>query len=243
MRSILFAVVLVLNIGGGDGHRVLAGPDTSAAPQSSGPPSATQEVPPPDLQGFPTARAPDDLATVALPDTISAVTALFERLPSEVAGHTRSPQLDPITPKRATVGYGVDRRIAGGIASLLWLQAIDLTKNAFFPTNWTGGQVVAFMAGRGKELKADPDGKLYWMREEAGRDGNLFWMREVTFVDATGVDATGSPERFPAERFPVYGMLWGRVDSPWMFSIQADARENRDALLAAFVIAAKSSPR
>ena len=71
------------------------------------------------------------------------------------------------------------------------------------------------------------------MREEAGRDGNLFWMRQVTFVDATG----------SAERFPVYGMLWGRVDSPWMFSIQADARENRDALLAAFVIAARSSPR
>ena len=47
----------------------------------------------------------------------------------------------------------------------------------------------------------------------------------------------------PAERFPVYGTLWGRVDSPWMFSIQADARENRDALLAAFVIAARSSPR
>ena len=98
------------------------------------------------------------------------------------------------------------------------------------------------MAGRGKELKDGRDGKLYWMREEAGRDGNLFWMREVTF-QIRSVDATGQAERFPAERFPVYGTLWGRVDSPWMFSIQADARENRDALLAAFVIAARSSPR
>ena len=238
MRStVLFAVVLVLNIGRGDGPRALAGTDSTAAPQSTGPQSATQEVPPPDLQGFPTAPAPDELATVALPDAISAVTALFERLPAEVAGHTRSPQLDPIIPERATVGYG-EGRISGGGASLLWLQAIDLTKSDFFPTNWTGGHVVAFMAGRGKELRADPDGKLYWMREEHGRDGNLFWMREVTFVDATG-----SAERFPAERFPVYGTLWGRVDSPWMFSIQADARENRDALLAAFVIAARSSPR
>ena len=233
MRStVLFAVVLVLNIGSGDGPRALAGTDSTAAPQSTGPQSATQEVPPPDLQGFPTAPAPDELATVALPDTISAVTALFERLPAEVAGHTRSPQLDPITPERATVGYG-EGRISGGGVSLLWLQAIDLTKSDFFPTNWTGGHVVAFMAGRGKELKADPDGKLYWMREEHGRDGNLFWMHQVTFVDATG----------SAERFRVYGTLWGRVDSPWMFSIQADARENRDALLAAFVIAARSSPR
>jgi len=176
---------------------------------------------------------------VALPDTISAVTALFERLPAEVAGHTRSPQLNPTTPERATVGYGEGRISGGGVrTSLLWLQAIDLTKSDFFPTNWTGGHVVAFMAGRGKELKADPDGKLYWMREEHGRDGNLFWMHQVTFVDATG-----SPERFPAERVPVYGTLWGSVDSPWMFSIQADARENRDALLAGFVIAARSSPR
>ena len=191
MRStVLFAVVLVLNIGGGDGPRALARPDSTAAPQSTGPQSATQEVPPPDLQGFPTAPAPDELATVALPDTISAITALFERLPAEVAGHTRSPQLDPITPERATVGYG-EGRISGGGVSLLWLQAIDLTKSDFFPTNWTGGHVVAFMAGRGKELKDGRDGKLYWMREEAGRDGNLFWMREVTFQDPIRVDATG----------------------------------------------------
>jgi hypothetical protein len=77
------------------------------------------------------------------------------------------------------------------------------------------------MAGRGKEAK------------EAGRDGNLFWMRQETFLDTVG-----SPERFA-----VYGTVWGRVDSRWMFSIQADARENRDALLAAFVAAARSSPR
>ena len=51
-------------------------------------------------------------------------------------------------------------------------------------------------------------------------------MRQETFVDDCWI----------GERFPVYGTLWGRVDSPWMFSIQADARENRDALLAAFVL-------
>ena len=221
MRStISFAVVLVLNVGGGNGHGALAGTDSTAAPQSTGPPSATQEVPLPDLQGFPTARAPDELGTVTLPDTLSAVKALFERLPSEVAGHVRSPQFDRISPERPGVGYGEDPRISGMSAALLWLQAGDLSRGDFFPTNWTGGQVVGFMA-RGKETK------------EAGRDGNLFWIRQETFRDVFG-----SPERFA-----VYGMLWGRVDSPWMFSIQADARENRDALLAAFVTAAKSSPR
>lgn len=221
MRSVLFAIVLFLNLGGGDGLGALAGTDISAALQSNGPPSATQEVAPPDLQGFPTARAPDELGTVTLPDTVSAVEALFERLPSEVAGHVRSPQFDRLTPERASVGYGEDPRISGLRTALLWLQAIDLSRGDFFPTNWTGGQVVAFMAGRGQEVK------------EAGREGTLFWMRQETFLDAVG----------STERLTVYGTLWGSVDSPWMFSIQADARENRDALVAAFVAAARSSPR
>ena len=69
--------------------------------------------------------------------------------------------------------------------------------------------------------------------QDAGRDGDLFWMRNDTFLETAG----------SAERFPVYGTLWGRVDSPWIFSIQADNRENRDALLAAFVTAARSSFR
>ena len=154
--------------------------------------------------------------------TLSAQSqALFERLPSEVAGHVRSPQFDRLSPERARVGYGEHPRIRGVRSPLLWLQAIDLSRGGFFPTNWTGGQVVAFMAGRGEEAK------------EAGRDGHLFWMRQETFLDTVG---------FP-ELFAVYGTVWGRVDSRWMFSIRADARENRDALLAAFVAAARSSPR
>jgi hypothetical protein len=221
MRStVLFAVVLVVNIGGGDGPRALAGTDGTAAPQSTGAPSATQEVPPPDLQGVPTAPAPADLATDALPDTGSAVPALVERLPADVAGHARSLQFDRI-PERASVGYGEDRRITGVRSFLLWLQAIDLTRGDFFPTNWTGGQVVAYLASQGKKGM------------EAGRDGNLFWMRDETSTSMSG----------STERFLVYGMVWGRVDSPWMFSVQADTRENRDALLTAFVAAAKSAHR
>jgi hypothetical protein len=219
MRSALVAIVLMMNFGGGDGSGTLAGRDISVL-QSSGPRSATQEVALPDLQGFPTAPAPDQLSAVPLPDTVGAVKALFERLPSEVAGHVRSPQFDRISPERASVGYGDDPRISGVGTPLLWLQAIDLSRGGLFPTNWTGGHVVAFMA-RGKEAR------------EAGRDGDLFWIRQETFRVIAG-----SPERFA-----VHGTLWGRVDSSWMFSIQADTRENRDALLVAFVAAARSSPR
>src|SRR5688500_13196833 len=113
MRPVVFAVVLVLNLGGGDGPGTLARTDISAASQSSGPPSATQQVPPPDLRGFATARAPDVLGTVTLPDTVSEVHALFERLPAEVAGHVRSPQFDRISPERASFGYGEGPRISG----------------------------------------------------------------------------------------------------------------------------------
>jgi hypothetical protein len=237
-RTVLVAVVLSMNVEGCDRPVVHAATISTAALRSTDAPSSTREeqaiptpgsqtapdrrgpAPPPDVQGFPTTTAPNELATVALPDNFSEVTALFDRLPSEVAGHTRSPQFDRISPERSTVGYGEDRRIASTGTALLRIQAIDLARGDFFPPNWTGGHVVAFM-GRSKEA------------QDAGRDGDLFWMRNETFEQTAG----------SAERFPVYGTLWGRVDSPWMFSIQADGRENRDALLAAFVTAAKSSRR
>ena len=227
-RTVLVAVVLVMNVGGCDRPTVHAATINTAAPRSTDTPSSTSEeqaipppgsrtapdrpgpVPPPDLQGFPTSTAPNELATVALPNNFSDVTTLFDRLPPEVAGHTRSPQFDRISPERSTVGYGARLRI----------QAIDVARGGFFPPNWTGGHVIASM-GRAREA------------QDAGRDGDLFWMRNETFEQTAG----------SAERFPVYGMLWGRVDSPWIFSIQADDRENRDALLAAFVTAAKSSLR
>jgi hypothetical protein len=229
-----------MNVEGCDRPVVRAATISTAAPRSTDTASSTREeqaiptlgsqtapdragpVPPPDLQGFPTTTAPNELATVTLPNNFSDVTALFDRLPPEVAGHTRSPQFDHISPARSTVGYGEERRIAGIGNALLWMTAIDVARgDGFFPPNWTGGHVIAMMAGRRKEA------------QDAGRDGDLFWMRNETFVETAG----------SAERFPVYGTLWGRVDSPWIFSIHADDRENRDALLAAFVTAAKSSLR
>jgi hypothetical protein len=79
MRSVLFAIVLVLNLGGGDGPGALAGTDITAGPRSTDTPSSTREeqaiptpgsrtapdrpgpVPPPDLQRFPTTTAPNEL--------------------------------------------------------------------------------------------------------------------------------------------------------------------------------------
>jgi hypothetical protein len=237
-RIVVVAFVLVMNVEGDDRPVAHAAKIGTAAPRSTDTPSSTGDeqaiptpgsrtapdragpVPPPDLQDFPTTTAPNKLATVALPNTFSDVTALFDRLPPEVAGHTRSPQFDRISPERSTVGYGEGRRMAGIGTALLRIVAIDVARGGFFPPNWTAGHVIAFL-GRGKQ------------GQDAGRDGELFWMRNETFEKTAG----------SAERLPIYGALWGRVDSPWIFSIHADDRESRDALLAAFVAAAKSSLR
>lgn len=190
---------------------------SSSGEEQAAPSHDPRTAPTPDLQGFPTAPAPGGLATVALPDNFNEAIALFKRLPSEVAGRMRSPQFDHISPGRSSVGYGKEKQFARD--SLLRIDTTDLTKGDFFPINWTAGHVVALMARHGEETTA----------KEAGRDGNLFWIRNEIFMGTTG-----STE---------YGMIWGKVDSPWMFSVTADTRENRDALLAAFVAAAKSSPR
>ncbi|MDE2059320.1 MAG: hypothetical protein KGL31_11095 [candidate division NC10 bacterium] len=231
--TVLVAVVLILNIVGHDRPMAFAQTVDTVVPQFTGTPSSThgeqtapgsdsRTAPLPDLQGFPTAPAPFELAALTLPNNFTEVTALFERLPPNVAGHGRSAQLDRIAPERSTVGYGEDRRMARLRAlPLLHIQAIDLTKGDFFPINWKAGHVVAMMARHSEEVA------------EFGQDGSLFWVRQNTFI----------AQAQSMERFPRYGMVWGRADSPWIFSVQADTPESRDALLAAFVAAAKSAQR
>lgn len=217
--TVLVAVVLILNVVGHDRPMAFAQTVGIAAPHSTDTPSATHReqatpgpdsrtVPLPDLQGFPAAPAPSELASLVLPDNFTEVTALFERLPPEVAGHARSPQLDRIAPDRSIVGYGKNPRVPAIPGNhLLRVQALNLTSGDFFPINWKAGHVVAMMAGRG-------DGMA-----EFGRDGDLFWVRQSLTL------------------------MWGRADSPWMFSVQANTSESRDALLAAFVAAVKSARR
>jgi hypothetical protein len=182
-------------------------------------PDRVGPIPPPDVRDFPTAAAPSGLAAVALPGNVSEVTSLFERLPSEIAGHQRTPQFDRRSPGRSNAGYGEDPRRTYVKGSLFRVDALDLTLNDFFPPNWTGGQVVAVMAA-GQQV------------EEAGRDGDLFWLQQE-IVDAAG----------PGVGVTVHAVVWGRIDSPWLFSVQADDREHRDALVAAFAAAAASPPR
>jgi hypothetical protein len=218
MRSTVWLmVVFVASDVCGDAPRLLAGTGSAATPFLAQQSSATQTAPPPDLQAFPTAPAPGELATVLLPETERTVSALIQRLPSEVAGHQQL-AAQPAISGRVVVGYGEDRRLGDVPNPVLRLQVLDLRKGGFFPTNWTGGQVVGFMPQTKNAM-------------DAGRDGDLFWLR-----DETAVRAPGSPDQFV-----IYGITWGQIDSPWLFAVQGDTSESRDALLMAVVAAARAA--
>lgn len=234
--TVLVAVVLILTIVGHDRPVAFAQTMGTAAPQSIGAPSSThgeqtvpgsdsRTAPLPDLQGFPAAPAPSELATLVLPDNFTQVTALFKRLPPEVAGHARLPEPYRMGPDSIIVEYGRGEPRKHPIlrGPALAIRGRDLTSGDFFPTNWKGGHVVAMMALRNEGMK------------EFGRDGDLFWVREEGHVV---LEEAGSPKFFP-----MYSMLWGRINSPWVFNIMANTPEGRDALLAAFVAAAKSAQR
>jgi hypothetical protein len=218
MRSTVWLMIAFVARGVvSDAPRLLADIRSAATPlpQQS---SATQTAPPPDLRAFPTAPAPGELATVLFPETERTVSALIQRLPPAVAGYQRSIAVRPAIEGAVVVGYGEDRRIADVPNPFLRLQVIDLRKGGFFPTNWTGGQVVGFIA----QAKTAMD---------AGRDGDLFWLRDETTVSAPG----------STDQVVKYGITWGRIDSPWLFSVQGDTSEGRDALLMAVVAAARAA--
>jgi hypothetical protein len=211
--TVWFMIVFVASGLGGGVPRLLADTGSAATPlvaQSSATPTA-----PPDLQAFPTAPAPGELSTVLLPETERTVSALIQRLPLAVAGHQQSSAVRPSISGAVAVGYGEDRRRPGITNPFLRLQVIDLRKGDFFPTNWTAGQVVGFMAQAKRAM-------------DAGRDGDLFWLRNETAESVPG--STG--------QIVTYGVTWGRIDSPWLFSIQGDTSESRDALLTAVVAVA-----
>jgi hypothetical protein len=204
-------IVLVASGLGGGVARLLADTGSAATPPVAQSP-ATTTAPPPDLQAFPAAPAPGELATVLLPETERTVSALIQRLPLAVAGHQQSSAVRPSISGAVVVGYGEDRRRPGITNPFLRLQVIDLRKGDFFPTNWTAGQVVGFMAQAKRAM-------------DAGRDGDLFWLRDETAESVPG----------STDQIVTYGVTWGRIDSPWLFSIQGDTSESRDALLTAVV--------
>ncbi len=106
---------------------------------------------------MPEASAPAGLGTVAWPNNFQESSALFERLPSEIAGHRIKARFEQ-SKLLGVSTYEEDSEI--GVAVL------DLAKGDFFPTDTKTGQFVAFYA----QLPQ-------WEVLAAGREGDLAWVQ------------------------------------------------------------------
>ena len=130
---------------------------------------------------LPEAPAPAELSTVAWPDNVQGASALFGRLPSEIAGHGIRAQFDQSDPGRFDTTYGEDPQTH---EPELEATVQDLTKGDFFPPDTNAGQFVAFFA-QGFD----------WEVLAAGREGDLAWVQIKTTGTTDGVTRD------------VYGML------------------------------------
>ena len=119
--------------------------------------------PKPDFDLLPEASALAGLGTVAWPNNFQESSALFGRLPSEIAGHR-------IKARFEQSGLGIFSTTYEEPNKVIMLVTVhDLTKGAFFPTDTNAGQFVALYA-----QGAD------WEVLATGREGDLAWVQWKT---------------------------------------------------------------
>lgn len=180
-------------------------------------PSYAQEASP-GPSTLPTATAPFGLARVALPSDAAGISALFQRLPNVVASQPRTvaPQQDD----RLIVAYGPEDP---GFGPPLSIQAMNFAVGDFFPSSFTAGDFVVTATG-----SADYGATTF------GRDGTLVWVRAESTAGVSG-DRPGTP----TIRRAIFTLAWGETTSPWLFSALSFTPEGLDALVAAFIDAAR----
>ena len=132
-------------------------PTATSAPSPTPSPAVTQL----DFDLLPEASAPAGLGTVAWPQNVQERSALFGRLPSEIAGHRIKARFEQSKPGVFSTTYEDEPEI--GVA------VHDLAKGDFFPPDTNAGQFVAFYSGG-----AD------WEVLAAGREGDLAWVQWKT---------------------------------------------------------------
>ena len=111
-----------------------------------------------DFDLLPEASAPAGFGTVAWPKNFQESSALFGRLPSEIAGHRISARFEQVKLGAFSTTYEDDPEIGVVVQ--------DLAKGDFFPTDTKTGQYVAFYA----QLPQ-------WEVVAAGREGDLAWVQ------------------------------------------------------------------
>ena len=119
--------------------------------------------PKPDFDLLPEVSAPAGLGTVAWPNNFQESSALFGRLPSEIAGHRIKARFEQSGLGIFSTTYEEPNKVSMGVT------VHDLTKGAFFPTDTNAGQFVALYA-----QGAD------WEVLAAGREGDLAWVQWKT---------------------------------------------------------------
>ena len=204
-RLVAIGVVVVLAAACGDDDG--SGTPTEATEGVNG-------VTAPDPMSLPEAVAPRRLGEVGLPDQPDDITALFDRLPSELIGRQRMDE-SPGTELEINASYGNTEPVGCGTVGL---QAMNVSTGEFFPPDWTAETFIAFFT-------AGAD----WNVEAFGRDGELFWV----VWDTTCSDAGRAGED------SIYTASWGQAGSPWVFGASAGDPEGRDELTAAFVTASR----
>jgi hypothetical protein len=249
------AAVLALVAGCGDaGDAPPAATSMTAAPLLAPTPTIVDIETSLDLDLIPNAAAPDGLGSLTLPGRAGHMAALFEHLPESALGATRIALEEVMTGPEAAwhprcasgcfhvASYG-SRAVGGAPEIAGGITAIDIIGiSDFYPRDWGGGHVIADGYILQRQLDSqmspgiavtppplpDPDDGF---AVGTWRDGMLIWGRVVQEVHASGGSATT----------PVYTIMFGTLDTPWIYEISADSSESAGALLAAFVAAATSS--
>ena len=111
---------------------------------------------------LPEASAPAGLSAVVWPVNVQESSALFQRLPSGIAGHGNRTRFERRGPVFITE-YGEDPETHEPV---MWATVQDLTEGGFFPSDTNAGQFVALYA-----TSSD------WEVLAAGREGNFAWVQ------------------------------------------------------------------
>ena len=155
------ALLLVVLVGCGGESKPASSPTATSAPMA-----VEEGKGQPDFDLLLEAPAPGGLGTVAWPSNFQEGSALFERLPSEIAGRRVRVRFEQLRLGVFSTTYGEDPATFG---DEMGLAILDLTKGDFFPTDTNAGQFVALYA-QGSD----------WEVLAAGREGDLAWVQWKT---------------------------------------------------------------
>ncbi len=130
--------------------------------------------PQPSFELLPEASAPAVLGTVSWPNNVEESSALFERLPSEIAGHRIRAPFERRGAGFLIAIYGEDPETTGNATSVT---VQDLAEGGFFPPDTNAGQFVALYA-QGSDwevLAAGREGDLAWVQWKGGPIYHMHW--------------------------------------------------------------------